>query len=247
MTAYTALDGYYTMDNLFEPLAQKFKLFGEPGRCNGCHGCHSSSGSQVVHAPGSPPLPIVTDCYAPGSPPLPIVTDCYAPGSPRYRLLRIVANCCAALTLTPLIRPGPLHDYERSIFSGVNIDAEGEIVCNMLELWAIDNINDQFKRGAFSPPIHAQMNKEVFEIGDAIKTIFAANFQARCSRGRGRGRGRGAGEGRGRCSTSKVPGWQQWWAAGALLPMSRWPRRHLSGGATSGGQPWRAHVDHARR
>ena len=35
----------------------------------------------------------------------------------------------------------------------------------------------QFKKGHLSPPVHASINKEVFEIGDALKKIFAASFQ----------------------------------------------------------------------
>ena len=41
----------------------------------------------------------------------------------------------------------------------------------------MQNIAAQFKAGFISPPVHALFNKEVAEIGDALKKIFAASFQ----------------------------------------------------------------------
>ena len=45
------------------------------------------------------------------------------------------------------------------------------------QVWACQNVARQFKQGDISPPVHASFNKEVFEIGDALKKIFAASFQ----------------------------------------------------------------------
>lgn len=61
----------------------------------------------------------------------------------------------------------------------IALDCDGERACNMLELWALENIDAQYRMGAFSAPVHAMMNKELFEIGDALKAIFAANFQVK--------------------------------------------------------------------
>jgi len=102
VAAYTGLAGYYSAENLFNPIVEKYGLFGPPGA---------------------------------------------------------------------------RQDYERAAFDRIDLDADGDRACHICEIWAVQNINRQAKKGAMSPPIHANLNKEVFEIGDALKNIFAASFQ----------------------------------------------------------------------
>eukprot|EP00326_Haptolina_ericina_P017331 CAMPEP_0181196452 /NCGR_PEP_ID=MMETSP1096-20121128/15475_1 /TAXON_ID=156174 ORGANISM="Chrysochromulina ericina, Strain CCMP281" /NCGR_SAMPLE_ID=MMETSP1096 /ASSEMBLY_ACC=CAM_ASM_000453 /LENGTH=309 /DNA_ID=CAMNT_0023286217 /DNA_START=112 /DNA_END=1041 /DNA_ORIENTATION=- len=103
VAAYTGLAGYYSEQNLFNPVVEKYRLFGKPNTLQ--------------------------------------------------------------------------HDYERAAFEKIDLDEDGERAANMCEIWVVQNINKQFKKGAFSPPVHANLNKEVFEIGDALKNIYAASFQ----------------------------------------------------------------------
>ena len=65
----------------------------------------------------------------------------------------------------------------REIFKDISIDAEGERVCNLCEIWAIENINDRYMKGDFSAPLHANLTGQVFEIGDSLKQIYAATYQ----------------------------------------------------------------------
>ena len=102
-----------------------------------------------------------------------------------YRVNDTTALVATTDFFTPIVdkfelfgEPGTMvHDYEKSCFAKVNIDRDGARACNMCEIWAIQNINDQFKAGAFPPPMHVAIAKEVFQIGDSLKTIFAASFQ----------------------------------------------------------------------
>ena len=40
--------------------------------------------------------------------------------------------------------PGPVRDYEQEAFSMIALDCDGERACNMLELWALENIDAQY-------------------------------------------------------------------------------------------------------
>jgi len=74
--------------------------------------------------------------------------------------------------------PGSLqHDYERECFANFDLDNDWTKAADLCEVWAVQNINAQFKKGGFSPPVHSSFNKCVFDIGDSMKKIFAANFQ----------------------------------------------------------------------
>ena len=73
------------------------------------------------------------------------------------------------------------HDrfVEQEFLGSVDIDAQGGRTWTTLMLWALQVVDRQAKAGALSPPIHAQMNRLILDIGDATGNLFAFSYQVR--------------------------------------------------------------------
>ena len=59
----------------------------------------------------------------------------------------------------------------------VSLDGEGSRAWSMFHLWALEVINEEFRRGALSAPLHAQLTGQMHVVADAMNTLYAFIYQ----------------------------------------------------------------------
>jgi len=66
---------------------------------------------------------------------------------------------------------------EQHHLSQIDIDKEGGRAWQMMYLWCLQVVKRQALAGALTPPIHAQLNKELSTIADCCGNLFACSYQ----------------------------------------------------------------------
>jgi hypothetical protein len=70
------------------------------------------------------------------------------------------------------------REEERAYLSTVDVDAEGLRACAMYEVWTLEIAHAQAAMTPlFTPPVHAQLNAEVLNVGNSIKRLYAYSYQ----------------------------------------------------------------------
>ena len=77
-----------------------------------------------------------------------------------------------------LLGLGEDRKEEEELLGQVDLDDEGLRACAMYEVWALDIIKSEVSvTPSFTPPVHAQINAEVVNIGNSIKRLYAYAYQ----------------------------------------------------------------------
>ena len=69
------------------------------------------------------------------------------------------------------------REQEQETLGSVDIDQTGAQTMQMLMKWALEVVERQAAAGEISPPVHAQFNKLILDLGDATGNLFAFSYQ----------------------------------------------------------------------
>ena len=101
---------------------------------------------------------------------------CYTGLSPTYSVQNFFLPLAEKHMLFGVVG-SKAYEQEQKCLSEMSIDKEGGRAWQMMYLWSLQVVRRRALAGVLTPPIHAQLNKELSLIADCCGNLFACSYQ----------------------------------------------------------------------